>query len=416
MRASVPLVLLLACLPAAPQAPSRVAEIEADRDKKAASLAPDEVSKAESVLRDIKDKKLIERFQAGINGVRVKLGGLATGGGFALGPEYLREDLADGKLMLRGSSVFSFRGYQKYDLELNAPATKSRPIFFQGYAVRHWYPSLQYYGSGSNSAKTGRSNYLYEDMAIDGSVGWQARKNMRVVGSGGYLLVNTGPGHDDKFASTDQTFNERATPGLDVQPSFARVGGYFEWDGTDNRQGPRKGTYLLSGYNRYGDQQAGRYTHQRADVEIQQYIPFFNQRRVIAIRGKGNFTFTDDGRFVPFYMQPVLGGSDDLRGFRQFRFHGNNLMVWNAEYRWEVFSALDMAVFFDAGKVADRKSQINFHDLEASTGFGLRWNVRNATFLRLDVGFSHEGFAVWLKFNDIFAPKRIISSSSQNLQ
>jgi len=33
---------------------------------------------------------------------------------------------------------------------------------------------------------------------------------------------------------------------------------------------------------------------------------------------------------------------------------------------------------------------------------GLRFNVRNNVFLRLDVGFSHEGFQVWVKFNPIF--------------
>ena len=27
-----------------------------------------------------------------------------------------------------------------------------------------------------------------------------------------------------------------------------------------------------------------------------------------------------------------------------------------------------------------------------------RFNVRNNVFLRLDVGFSHEGFRVWVKF------------------
>lgn len=409
-------ILLILCVPAVAQVPTRTAEIEAERDKKSQELAPDEVSKAEGVLRDIKDKKLIERFQSGVNGFRVKLGGLATGGGFALGPEYIREDLASGQLTLRGSSVFSFSGFRKYDLELFAPKTRTRPVFFQAYAVRHNYPDLQYYGQGPESEKTGRSVYRYEDVALDGSVGWVIGEKLRVVGSGGYLMVNTGPGTDKTYASIEQNFNTLNTPGLETQPNFARVGGYVEWDGTDYRLGPRKGTYLIGGYNRYGDQSDGTYTHDRLDIELQEYIPFFNLRRVIAVRGKTNLTFADAGYHVPFYLQPVLGGSDDLRGFRPYRFYGNNLMVWNAEYRWEVSGALDMAAFFDAGKVVDKKSQINFHNLETSVGFGLRWNVKNSVFLRLDVGFSHEGFAVWFKFNDIFAPKRIISSSSQTLQ
>ena len=74
----------------------------------------------------------------------------------------------------------------------------------------------------------------------------------------------------------------------------------------------------------------------------------------------------------------------------------------NAEYRWEAFSGLDMALFFDAGKVVPTRSQINYHDLEASAGIGFRFNVQNSVFLRIDVSFSHEGTNIWLKFENVF--------------
>jgi hemolysin activation/secretion protein len=84
----------------------------------------------------------------------------------------------------------------------------------------------------------------------------------------------------------------------------------------------------------------------------------------------------------------------------------------NAEYRWEVFSGLDMAVFADAGKVAMNKASLNLRDLESNVGAGLRFNARNRTFLRLDVAFSHEGFQVWVKFNDLFGKGPVHTSSS----
>jgi outer membrane protein assembly factor BamA len=105
---------------------------------------------------------------------------------------------------------------------------------------------------------------------------------------------------------------------------------------------------------------------------------------------------------VPFYLQPTLGGSNDLRGFRAYRFYDNAAMVLNAEYRWEVFSGMDMAIFGDAGKVAPRWRDLDLSDLEASYGFGMRFNVRNAVFLRIDTAFSHEGFQIWFKFNNVF--------------
>jgi len=144
------------------------------------------------------------------------------------------------------------------------------------------------------------------------------------------------------------------------------------------------------------------YSFRRLDVELQHYIPFFNERRVIALRAKSELTYVGAGQKVPFYLQPAVGGSEDLRGFRPFRFHGDNSMVLNAEYRWETFSGLDMAVFGDAGKVFQRKADWNFRNLEGSYGVGMRFNIRNSVFMRVDAGFSHEGFQVWIKFNNVF--------------
>ena len=100
--------------------------------------------------------------------------------------------------------------------------------------------------------------------------------------------------------------------------------------------------------------------------------------------------------------QTVLGGSDDLRGFRPYRFYGDQQILLNAEYRWESFTGLEMAAFFDAGKVVQERSDINFQDLETSAGFGFRFNMRNNTFIRIDTGFSREGFQVWFKFANPF--------------
>src|SRR5262249_1840207 len=113
----------------------------------------------------------------------------------------------------------------------------------------------------------------------------------------------------------------------------------------------------------------------------------------------------------PFYMQPSLGGSDDLRGYRPYRFRGDNMMVMNGEYRWEIFSGLDMAIFADAGKVFTRKSDFSLRNLENAVGVCFRFNALNRTFLRLDVGFSHEGFQIWAKFSNVFN-KRLVQTSS----
>ncbi len=381
---------------------SRTAEVEAARDRKAQSLQPDIPSGFERGLIYVKDKKVLERITAGVAGFRLKLGGLATGSGFALGPEYLRRDLANGRLVFRSAAQRSFKNYQKYDLQLSLPSSRRHPFFLDLYSAYRNYPGINYYGPGPDSQKSSRSNFRLEDTQIHAAGGLNPFRHLSLGASLGYLLVNVGPGTDRRFVSTEQVFTSAQAVGIDRQTNFLRHSYFAKYDYRDNPGGPRAGGNYSLEYSRYLDRDLDRHSFQQLDLHLQQYIPFFNRRRVIALRGRSVLTFRNDNQSIPIYMQPRLGGSDDLRGFRPFRFYDDNLLIANVEYRWETFSGLDMALFADAGKVFSRHADWNFHNLEASAGFGLRFNVVNNVFLRLDVGFSHEGFQVWVKFNNIF--------------
>ena len=70
------------------------------------------------------------------------------------------------------------------------------------------------------------------------------------------------------------------------------------------------------------------------------------------------------GARVPFYLMPALGGHDSLRGFRDYRFRGPHAILTQTEYRFEIWSAFDTALFYDAGKVALRREDLNFKNLE----------------------------------------------------
>jgi outer membrane protein assembly factor BamA len=213
--------------------------------------------------------------------------------------------------------------------------------------------------------------------------------------------------------STDQQFGEVTTPGISQQADFIRYGALLQYDYRDRPGNARAGGLYYAQWGRYQDQTRGAFSHHRVDIEAQQFIPLLNARRVIALRGRTTLTSAGAGQRVPFYLQPVVGGSESVRGYRPFRFYGDQSLLMTAEYRYEVFSGLDMAVFADAGKVANRKRDIHFRDLESSIGVGMRFNVRNNVFLRIDTAFSHEGFQVWFKFNNVFASGPVKTSSSQ---
>lgn len=389
---------------------SRLAEIAAQQEKKAAEAPADQRPKVERALLHVKEHDWVQRYTSGLDGFAPKFGGMAAGTGFALGMRYKRSDILGGRLAFSTSASSSFRGDRRLDAELSAPKLANGKVFTTLYAVRHEYSRMHYYGPGANSEKTGRTDFKLEDTAIDGTIGLRPAKRVTVGASAGYVFNNVGPGSDLRFAPAETTYTAQQTPGIDVQSNFMRAGAFAQYDWRDNPDGARRGGNYFAQFNDYRDRTFGTSDFRRLDVEAQQYLPVLNQRRVFALRARSAMTWSD--RPIPFYMQPSLGGGDDLRGFRPFRFRGDNLLVMNAEYRYEIFSGLDMAIFADAGKVYDRKSEFSLKNLESNVGFGFRFNERNRTFLRLDVAFSHEGFQVWVKFNNVFSKGPVRTSST----
>jgi len=398
----------------AQEAGTRAAEIEKARDAKAATLAPDEVSPAEQKLRAFKDGKYMERFTAGYNGIRAKIGNMVTNGGFAIGPEYFREDLFRGKMTARASAQVSTRRYMKYEAQALLPKLANGKVSLEGFASHRNYAAIQYYGTGPDRPKDLRANYRLEDTSMDGILAVEPVKGVKFGAGLGYLWTNVGPGQDSRFVSAEKVFTPQVSPGIDNQANFLRNGFFAQYDYRDDHVGMAKsgGNYVMQ-YSWFHDQKLNQFSFRRMDIELQQFLPLLNKTRVIALRAKTTLTDTDGSQQVPFYLQPIMGGSDDLRGYRAFRFSDRNSMVMNAEYRWEIFSGLDGAIFMDAGKVFPKKGMLNFRNLETSAGVGLRFNARNTTFIRLDAGFGQEGFQIWIKFNDVFLSRRFGTTTGQ---
>ena len=114
-------------------------------------------------------------------------------------------------------------------------------------------------------------------------------------------------------------------------------------------------------------------------------------------------TSTSAGQEVPFYLQPTLGGAYTLRGFRAYRFRDRHRLLLQGEYRYIVNAFVTGALFYEAGKVAAERGDLDVKDLERSYGFGLRFGSRQGVGLRTDLAFgSGEGTRFLLRFDNVF--------------
>jgi outer membrane protein assembly factor BamA len=297
--------------------------------------------------------------------------------------------------------MFSTRIYERYDMQITLPAAAaSRWYALDLYTVHRNYPGINYYGPGPNSFSGARSQYRLEDTGFTGTLDLRVAPRLFFGPSAGYLMVNVGPAGSDRFVSAERRFSP---PGILQQSNFFRYGAYLQYDYRDHPGGPRSGGNYRAALSRYEDRKVGAYDFDRAELTLEQYIPFFNHQRVIVLRGEAIASRSRHGQTVPFYLQPTLGGTDSLRGYPSRRFSDDNAIVMNAEYRWEAFSGVEMGLFADAGKVFPQHADWNLRGLRTSAGVGMQFHAYSNVFFRLDAGFSREGFQVGIRFKDSFA-------------
>ena len=411
---TIRLACLTACLIVAGLAqlmPARAQESETrqellkqQRMAKAQKLHEENRSGLEKASLYIQKEKVLERLSQSWKGFNVVFGGLATGSGLAGGLRYA-PIIKEGALEFELLGAISTRTYQLYELRFGAPRLANGRFFTDFYGNYRSGNRLPFFGLGPDSSEQNRTSHSAEFSTYDVTAGVNLTRWLSTGVRAGYLHTNVGPGKDPRFPSIEQVFTPTQAPALDVQPNFYHTDAFLTVDYLDSIGNPMAGGAYQLTYSYFDDQKVGLHTFRRLDAHAQQYFPFLNKKRVIALRARTSLTDRSPGQTIPFYMQEYIGGAETLRGFREFRFRDQNLLLFNAEYRWEAFSGLDLAIFGDAGKVAPRRSDLDLSNLKTSAGFGFRFNTFRSVFLRVDVGFSNEGTRIYFKFGPAFLMK-----------
>jgi len=378
-------------------------EMELEQQAKAAHLQRQEKERAEQVYERVMKNALVKRLLGNQNGLGIQFGTLYPGSGFALGPDYTVRGLMNENLNLNVAAIGSVKQYYELRAGASFPHLASNRAVLDFEVRRLDAPQVHYYGPGNDSNKDNKTNYRLETGLVEmRAAAVPFRRVLRIGAAAGYFLMNVGPGQASDLPSAEKVFTPAQAPGIDHQTNYLRVGPFVEADWLDKPDDPHRGTSLGANYLWYVDRDARAFSFRRFQVYAEQYIPFWNEKRVIALRAKTNLTYSTGGDVVPFYMQSTLGGPNDLRGYSQFRFYDNNSLLFNAEYRRELGSPMDLAIFTDWGKVFPKPGDIGFSDMHGSAGVGLRFKTRASVVMRIDVGFSPEGVKFWWAFSDIF--------------
>ena len=336
-------------------------------------------------------------------GLHPKLGSLTVGSGFAYGLGFRDRDLFSNQGAFELWAAASVKRYWATEVRMTFPRLANNHLHLEAWGSRRDYPEENFFGLGPDSDRDARSDYAIRTNHFGGRAGVRPFARHLLVGGGlEFLQPRLGAGQNDKYPDVPQLFPPSDVPGIDSQSDFMRSAFFVEVDYREPLYAKKGGWYRFD-YSHYADRTTDQFTFNRFDADVRQFFGFLAGRRVLAARLFASTSETDADQTMPFFFMPTLGGNDTLRGFREYRFRGPHAILAQAEYRWEIWSGFDGAIFYDAGKVADRRGDLNFQDLESDYGIGFRFNTNSGVIFRVDTAFgSNDGKHLYIVVGGFF--------------
>jgi len=375
----------LLIVPASALAQQTRAEVIAEAQaQKAGQLEPYVPNKAERIAGGLK-RRLFESP----NGFYPWFDSVYSGGGFTGGAGYRRfigdRTFADVRGLLSG------KGYKLAEVALDGMGDNGTPFDFR--ASGGWRDATQvaFFGVGNDTLPGAATNYQMQQAYAGAGVRARARRIIFGDVQERFENFTLLEGRDHDTPSTDAVHTAESAPGLGANPEFWRT---TLSGGIDTRPAAgyarTGGLYALT-YDVFNDR-GGEYSFEILQGEVVQHIPVLRENWILSFHGVAKTT-VDENDVVPYFLMPSLGSGSTLRAFSSWRFRDRHSLLFSSEFRWIPSRLLlDVALFYDAGKVAGQRSDLNFSDLHHDWGLGFRFHSPVATPLRIELAHGAEGF------------------------
>jgi hypothetical protein len=379
-----------------PATTSRTAAIEQEQAEKEKALHPYVATRGEKAV----DKLGVILEGSGSVSLYPYLESAYSGGGFAIGPGYRRFVSAYNTIDMRGS--YSVTGYKRAEVEFSAPRLFTRRGKLS--VLGGWREATRaaFYGIGTDTPKADRTNYDFQRPYVSATLDVKPTRRLWTFGGGlEYTQWDQRPG-EGAFPSVETVYTPQTLPGLGAKVKYVHTQGSAAFDWRTSPGYARRGGFYGVTVHDYTDTDSN-FGFNQIDYEAIQHFPILRETWAISLHALAKTTADKGDQEIPFFMLPSLGGGSTLRGFSSHRFRDRNSLLLQAEWRIMVSRYLDTAVFYDAGKVTARTSELDFKKLKHDYGLGARFHGPFATLLRLELARSNEtGLAMIFAASPVF--------------
>ncbi|MFL6228065.1 MAG: BamA/TamA family outer membrane protein [Pyrinomonadaceae bacterium] len=382
------------------------------------------VATIKKIVRDVKtrERNFPERSTRTAIGLGSKytsavFRGMKQGAGFGGGLELSTADVIPA-VEFRATAEVSTKLYRMFEGEAYMPRlgdeqTHADVTFNYTRRTRD-----NFFGIGPRVSRDNETNYSLEERSLNAGV---FRDFTHRTQAGVYVRLSNSHafrGEDDSEPPVDLLFSgnpasvpaSRFLPGLDTHAKIFSAGAYGVYDRRDNSRGLTQGAYL---YGRFASNDGRKINNTFSDfdwfegeLDGRAYVPLGSDKTSAAARAYVWLKNPKGGSQIPFYDMAFLGGRTYVRGFDEYRYFGNNLLMFTTELRQTVWSktdtrGIDVFAFGDAGQVwGDNRSQTDLTVLHndkfsasnwrASFGGGAQYRVGSLLILRAEVAHSSE--------------------------
>jgi hypothetical protein len=333
-------------------------------------------------------------------------------GGVALKPKDWRHDWGVTSLHARAS--YSQNKYWAVDGNY---AWQSRGGWrIEPYIRARQMTRLNHFGIGNDTPQAQKSDFSMREArgGVSGylrPVGWLA-----VGGRADVLGAHTGEGENPLLPSVAVQLSPADLAGFRQDTTFTTVGGFVNLNYPYVRsERPRRGGDYMVSIGRVSDRSGTGHSFTRLELEGAERFPVAGPDRLLVVHGRLSSSRAAAGQTVPFYLMDTLGGSDNLRGFKEsiigleettatlrtvenFRFRDTSTLLFQAEFRQRIWSQVFASVFVDAGAVAPTVRRLGNARMHRGVGVGVGVYRANALMIRTELsvwgGEGHPSYLV----------------------
>ena len=368
---------------------TRTDEIARRQDDKARTATPDKPNKGELFLEQVEEGKW---FVGEPRGWYPVFGSVYPGGGLAPGAGYRHHIGYDS--YVDASAMYSLTNYKKAQVAARTPNHIRGRLDLAGSLSWLDATRVPFYGLGNDSDADAGTTFRISRAQMEGSAELHLVDWLRLRLDGGLddYTQHSGQGAarsiEDVYSpaqapllgSDDQRYL-RGEASAAVQwlqsPGYSRTGGLYRL--AYEEFNPLKGSGGTFGFLR---------------TEVVQHVPVLRETWVVSLRARTE-SIVRKSDVVPYFLMPYLGSGTTLRGYPTGRFRDRHTLLLGGELRWFPNRlGLDMALFFDAGKVAPQRSLLTLDGMKTDYGVGVRFHTPTTTALRFDLARGLEGWRV----------------------